>query len=245
MIKFRQKDFSHYVVSDAIKGAAIGGLMGGGASDFINGALPAVPTFKSSDGKFTKHWNKGAGILNNKHTTKDGRSVYDNEANKRRTLSTTSGVIIGAALGALIGGVKDIYNKINEKRNLYGNMTNKVIRALKNKGYREDVDFTINPKVADRLKTRVCFVITKDGEGLRLMVNLKGDSRLISTAKKVTDKLNNSSISVNTKNASNVYNDILITTARSRAKSSDANLISELTANFINAEYPVYLVEVG
>jgi hypothetical protein len=236
MIKFRQKGFSHYFLNDAVKGAAIGGFIGGGSTGYINGALPAIPTFKQGAQGGKQRWNEFAKILN-----KDPRNSKK-EQQRKRLVGTTAGMIIGAALGALVGGVKDITEKINQKNNLCGKVTDDVVKILKRNGKEEDVDFTLNPKVADKIRTKVCFVLTRDGDGLRLLINLKNDNNLAKATTKITKQLG-PGVTTKRQTASDRYNEILIMT--SNGFKSDTRLITNLIEDFIEEGYPVYIVEVG
>lgn len=258
MIKFRQKDFSHYVVSDAIKGAALGGtILGGGVGLLGEGRPINISGLKVSEsGKapsFRKGWNQAISDLSNhdfkkEDIYKDGnkvgtRKVQKVDTNYQRALGTGAGIIIGGALGALVGAIKDISTKISQNNNKYGYLTNGVAKELKKYGLKEDVDFTMNSKVADKLGSKICFVITRNGEGLRILVNLKNDPRLSDVAKKVTKQLSTRA-NVRHQSASDRYNEIMISTA-SGTKSTDIVFISELIENFTAAGYPVYIVEVG
>lgn len=236
MTHFRRKTFSSYVIKDAVKGAAIGGLLGGGSSSFIGGVLPGVPKFKEG-GEFKTNWNEGARILNG-----EDKNPNDKFGNRRRLLGTSAGVVIGAALGALVGATKDISEYISGRRNLQGKLTNGIVDKLK-KNWEEDINFTLNPKVADKLGTKVCFVVTRNGEGIRLLVNLKNDQKLGIVSEKILKKLKTKA-QVRTQNTSDKYNEILVSTAPN-TKSTDIAFISELIDNFITAGYPVYIVEVG
>ena len=85
MIKFREKDFSNYIVDDTLKGAALGAT----ASTLYSGVSNKFPKFIPGSGKLNK-------------TSKDGKP----ESNG--LIMTGIGTLVGAALGALVGTVREI-----------------------------------------------------------------------------------------------------------------------------------------
>ena len=103
MITFRQKDFSNYIVSDALKGAKIGAAVG----TTIGGVgIKKLPKFIPGADKYN----------NMRHT----ETVTFKKDNKEQTKSTEIGradqglmimgasTILGAALGALVGAGRGV-----------------------------------------------------------------------------------------------------------------------------------------
>lgn len=200
MIKFRQKDFSNYIVSDAIKGASLGASVGA----LANGAGKVIPKFK--DGK----------------------------------VLTGVGAIIGAALGALVGTVRQVNEHYNRSK-ADDRLLNPIVNDLLRQGFRENIDFTRDPKTANKLSTKVCLVLNSNGSDFRILVNTVDDPDLKKLTKVLTKKLNSAEVSENF--ATNKYNEIQISTI----KNTKENLRTALyiIKGFIQGGYPTYMVEVG
>lgn len=236
MITFRQKDFSNYIVSDALKGAKIGAAVG----TTIGGVgIKKLPKFIPGADKYN----------NMRHT----ETVTFKKDNKEQTKSTEIGradqglmimgasTILGAALGALVGTVREIDKKIS-RLGADNRLMTKITSDLESVGYKEGKDYVRDTKMADRLKTKVCIVLTKDAADFRILINLVEDARLKQVADKTLRGLSgNAQVRHNT--ASNRYNEISISTISNA--SNNAKTVSEIAKGFIKAGYPVYLVEVG
>lgn len=201
MIKFREKNFSNYIVNDAIKGASIGASAGALAGGL---GIKKVPIFK--EGKMLA----GAGAL------------------------------IGAALGALVGTAKQVGGYFN-KRGADDRLMTPIIRELGKKYYREDQDYTRDPKKANQLGTKVCLVISSDGSDFKMLVNTVDDNNLKNLSKKLSKNIPSAQVSTNF--ATNKYNEIQISTVRDTRR--NLNAVLSVVKGFIEAGYPVYLVEVG
>lgn len=224
MIKFKQKDFSNYIVSDAVKGATIGAAVG---SVIGGGAAPEkLPVVKFLPG--AKKYN------NLRHGKKD----TEGKIKQQLTIMGTS-VILGAALGALLGTVKEIDKHVSQG-NADNRLMGSVIKELEKKGYKEGQDFTRDPKQATTFK--VCIVLTRDGANLRLLVNIVKDPKLKQTTDKVIRSLTGKP-QVRNNTASNKYNEISISTISNTP--SNIKTVTELASGFIKAGYPTYIVEVG
>lgn len=199
------------ILSDITTGAAIGGTAAG------IGSLFRKKFYKDKD-------------------SKNNESLFRNDL-----LLTSSGVVIGAALGALVGGIKEISTKINRKNTVDRRLMSKVIEYLKKDGLKEGIDFTKDPKTATSLKTKVCVVISKVSGELRISVNLVSDPKLKTVSDEIIKRLPN--IAASTEKMSDKFNDITITSISDA--SADAGLIVGVVEKFIHSGYPVYLVEVG
>lgn len=224
MIKFKQKDFSNYIVSDAVKGATIGAAVG---SVIGGGAAPEkLPVVKFLPG--AKKYN------NLRHGKKDTEGKI-----KQQLAIMGTSVILGAALGALLGTVKEIDKHVSQG-NADNRLMGSVIKELEKKGYKEGQDFTRDPKQATTFK--VCIVLTRDGANLRLLVNVVKDPKLKQTTDKVIRSLTGKP-QVRNNTASNKYNEISISTISNTP--SNIKTVTELASGFIKAGYPTYIVEVG
>lgn len=221
MIKFRKKDFS--VIGDTIKGASIGASIGGLSA----GIFP----------KEIKN-NKFLG-LNVSDSTRDKYNTTNK--NLRKVAAVAGGTIIGAALGALVGTVKNL-DEFNSKRSITGDrLMTDIVSNLKKLSFSEGEDFTRDPKMANQLRTKVCIVISRVSGDLRVLINTISDSKLKTITDETVNNIKNSSVVNNT--ASNNYNEITISTISDG--SADAGLVTGICEKFIRSGYPVYLVEVG
>lgn len=149
------------------------------------------------------------------------------------------GLLIGAALGTLVGYIKT-RNAANS-RNSVGdkNLMHTVLDNLKKTGFKEGKDFVRNPKEANMLKTKVCVVITRVNGDLKLLVNSARDPKL----QRVINEIHIPNTSVTTTNTSDRYNDITISAISDG--SADAGLVTGLCEYFIRSGFPVYLIEVN
>ena len=213
MIKFRQKKFS--ILSDIVNGASIGGTAGLVGSMFR-------PKTDPGQYKMDDYSNRN--------------SIYNS------TLGISAmGVVIGAALGALVGSIKEISTKVNRKNTVDRRLMYKVVEVLKKDGLKEGVNFTKDPKTATSLKTKVCIVISKNSGELRLSVNLVSDPKLKTISDEIIKRLPNTSAT--TEKMSDKFNDIIITSISDA--SADTGLIAGIIEKYVHSGYPVYLVEVG
>lgn len=233
MINFRRKDFS--ILSDAAQGAGIGAAIGSFGSIF---APDKVNNSRTIDRKTVG--NVSSFKFRNKTDYKI-RNNYNNLSNNQRKLAIAgAGAIIGAALGALVGLIKE-GDKWISRTNVDKRLMEKVIENLKKTSFKEGTDFTRDPKIADQLKTKVCVVITKISGDLRILINTVNDKKLKDLTDQTVKNIPNSSV-VNTKTSNN-YNEITISTISDG--SADAGLVTGICTKFIRSGYPVYLVEVG
>ena len=223
MIKFRPKNFS--ILSSTLRGAAIGGNIGALSSPLlinkesrINVSEKANPIFRRSANVF----NNSSGF-------------------QKRVLLTGASTLVGAALGALVGGIKELDNYISHKTTVDKRLMDRIVEDLKKTGFEEGVNFTRDPKTADRIKSPISVAITRNSGELRLLVNTIADKKLKDLTQQIIKNLPNSSAV--TQEERNRYNEISITTISDG--SADAGLIAGICEKFIRNKYPVYLVEVG
>lgn len=148
--------------------------------------------------------------------------------------------LVGAALGA-IAGMFEEGEKLISKKKVDDRLMKRVVEDLKKTGFREGTDFTLDPKKASEMKTKVCIVITKNSGELKVLINTQADSKLESITSRLTKNIPNTSAI--TKKVSDKFNDITITTISD--SSADVGLIAGIAESFIRNKYPVYLIEVG
>lgn len=218
MIKFRPKNFS--ILSNTLTGAVVGGNLGLISGPFIVGKNNKI---KTSNPKFRAL-----------------EKLNDSNFNKKVAL-IGAGTLIGAALGALVGGAKELDQFISHKTTVDKRLMDKVVDDLKKTGFEEGINFTRDPKTADRIKSPVSVAITRNSGELRLLVNAIADKKLKDLTSQLIKNLPNSSAV--TQEEKNRYNEISITTISDG--SADVGLISGICEKFIRNKYPVYLVEVG
>ena len=151
------------------------------------------------------------------------------------------GTIIGAGLGLLVGLTKDISTRVNRATTVDARLMQGVIENLKKDHFKEEIDYTRDPKTANDLKMKVCIVISKNSGNMQLLVNTVADTKLKTVAINMTKNIPNTA-TVNTK-LSDKYNDISISTISD--SSANIGLVTGIAEYFIRNKYPVYLVEVG
>jgi hypothetical protein len=151
------------------------------------------------------------------------------------------GTIIGAGLGLLVGLTKDISTKVNRATTVDARLMQGVIENLKKDNFREGIDYTRDPKIANDLKMKVCIVISKNSGNMQLLVNTVADTKLKTVTLNMAKNIPNTA-TVNTK-LSDKYNDISISTVSD--SSANIGLVTGIAEYFIRNKYPVYLVEVG
>ena len=138
----------------------------------------------------------------------NGNEAGKQEAWRDALKISIAGTIIGAALGALVGGIKEISTQVNRKKTVDRRLMSKVIEYLKKDGLKEGIDFTKDPKTATSLKTKVCVVISKVSGELRISVNLVSDPKLKTVSDEIIKRLPN--IAASTEKMSDKFNDITI-----------------------------------
>lgn len=148
-------------------------------------------------------------------------------------------VLVGAALGLVLGITRKIA-EISSRNRSNQRIINTVSTLLKKRGFKEDLDFTRDPKFADLEKTKVTLVVNRGNGDLKLALNLNSDDKLEKVCTKALEILPSKTKTF--RKESNRYNEIMITTL---SGGNDAVLISDLIEKFIRAGYPVYMIEVG
>ena len=265
MIKFRQKDFSNYIVRDAIKGAGLGastGIMLGGlgfAPEKLKDWVPGHSKYnelKPEKEPWTKYndqskkseiqyRNSGNGkYIGSKGENIDGsdkkiimKDAGPGASQNQKYVFLAATTILGAALGAIVGAIrtaKDAARVTNQR------LLKQVLPRLKSKGHVEGKDYTMDPKKANEIPTKVCIVLSSASGELQTIINSKDDPKL----KKVVDGIVRRSpgrAQVTTQN--NRFNEITITTEKRTA--ANVNQVVSIIESFVESGYPVYIVEVG
>ena len=148
------------------------------------------------------------------------------------------GLLVGAALGFLVGATKSIGLSHNRENTIDARLLDNVERKLRK--FKLDKDYTRDPKIANELRTKVCLVVSKYSDDLRVLINTANDPELKKVSYKIASSIPKGSIKTTTE--SNKFNEITLSTLSS---GKDASVIAEITKSFIQSGYPVYLVEVG
>lgn len=162
----------------------------------------------------------------------------DNFINNSKSVGIST--LVGAALGAVIGLIRDGEQLIKRSR-VDNRLMSFVVDGLKGQGFKEGSDFTRDPKKATQLKTKVCIVITKVSGEFSLLVNTISDNKLKNITSELIKNLPNTS--TYTENISDKFNDITISSISD--SSVTAGLVIGICERFIRSRFPVYLVEVG
>ena len=247
-IKFMQK-LNSFTGRYAMKGAALGGAVAGGS-------LPFMGQFLGKDSRKetvreSKRTEKNGDIV--KETTKRVDYIPTNTSPKymnklsrldpglRNALIEVGGIAVGATLGALVGAIKDVSNFIGRKRSINNRLMKDVLVQLRKIGFREGKDYTLDPKVANLLKTKVCLVVSRSSDSLRLLINTVNDNTLKTISGGIVKNL--PTMTTVTDKVSDKFNEINITTMTSN--NGDAGWIASIAEKFIREGFPVYLVEVG
>lgn len=264
MIKFRQKDFSNYIVRDAIKGASLGAGLGittaglGFAPEKLKSWVPGHNQYnklKKSTQPWTKYNDKTKqqeiqyrNKSNGKYVSKE--SLVDGSDKEMIMMETGPGAtqgqkyvflaattILGAALGAIVGAIRTAKDAARSTNN---RLLKQVLPRLKSMGLVEGKDYTMDPKKANEIPTKVCIVLSSASGELQTVINSKDDRQL----KQVVDKIVRMSpgrSQVSTQN--NRFNEITITTAKNTT--ANVNQVISIIKSFVENGYPVYIVEVG
>jgi K+-sensing histidine kinase KdpD len=152
-------------------------------------------------------------------------------------------VLIGSALGALagafLGATKAVDSKISQSMSGH-KLIREVIKNLERAGYKKDIEWTTDPKKASLMKTKVCIVISRSSDELGLLVNMASDPELKKVSAEVVKNLPWGSKA--TEKVSDRFNEIQISSIPAK---TDATYIFGKIEKFIQAGFPVYLIEVG
>lgn len=160
MIKFRAKNFSNYMLSDAATGAQAGAALGTLFAPFSVSALSKM-TGRSWRGNWLKYTGGSIG----------------------------AGLLAGSVLGLIFGAARQYNEKRNRATTVDDRLMKWITTDLKNRGFVEGRDFTRDPKVADLLRTRISIVVSRVNGDLQLVINAADDIKLSKLAYEVTSTL--------------------------------------------------------
>lgn len=233
MVKFKEKNFG--LLGDMAKGAAIGTAVGGGMTKFyLGGKKSKVIEFGKEESDKDKKPEKSPDTSEKPKT----RRV---ELNAQA--GAIAGAVVGAALGAIASGIKAASFYINRKKTVDNRLMRDIVKSLENRGHKEGMSFTRDPRKADLLKTKVSIVVYKYSDELRIVVNSVSDPKLDKISQTLTERLAKTQKAIYNEEISGKYKDLKITAISD--PSTDAEVISWVASTFIENGYPVYLVEVG
>ena len=170
-----------------------------------------------------------------------GKAIFEKGDEQHQNIAMLSGLIAGAALGALAGVIDKQRTRFNRKTTVDSRLMDTIVENLRKDNFKEGKDFTRDPKIANQLKTKVCICISKVSGDLRILINMVSDPKLQGLAKDLVKNIPNKS-AVNER-TSDKFNDITITTISD--SSMDAGLVTGVAERFIHSGYPIQLVEVG
>lgn len=245
-IKFFQKSNSH-TADMARNGAFIGGSLTSLSAPF----LPSKIGGKFNKIERTYINDKGKKVIDHITEWEDSkdykypgfRDKYNKGSNTglNKLLLSLGGMAVGAALGAIVGGIMDLSEAKYRKSTVNARLLKGVVENLKKSGYVEGEDFTRDPKKANLMKTKVCLVISKTADSVRLLINTIKDPKLKTLSSGIIKNL--PSMTTVTEKASDRFNELNITTMTTN--NGDAVWVESVIERFITSGYPVYLVEVG
>lgn len=244
LTRFFQKNNSSKTLEYARYGGLIGAGLGNGLGSFLPNQIGKKKiNIKKVNEKGETHTEpKWVNDPNFKHPKfrKAYNSFGENRAARILALSA-AGTLVGAALGATIGGIIDATNAISKKTTVNNRLMKEVVRNLQKMGYSEGREFVRDPKRATLMKTKVCLVISKSADTMKLLVNTVKDKELQEITSGIVKNL--PEMSTITEKASDRFNELNITTMTTNR--GDATWVSSVAERFIASGYPVYLVEVG
>jgi len=254
MIQFKQKEYGinrdNKILSGALKGAGYGATVGGAVTGFI------TPKFISSklnaskvvgdslSGKLKDKFDKLSVITESPVKDENGAVIkYEKKKDdsKQRLAIFGASTLIGTALGALVGAAKEL-NGIISRANANSRRMKDIVRAISSK-FKEGKDFTRDPKTANLLKTKVCIVISHDAAEFKTVINTVDDKQLKTLTNKILKEIDSPLQISNKDQISNKFNEVSIATVEN--PKDDVNLIKKISESFMEAGYPVYLVEIG
>jgi hypothetical protein len=175
----------------------------------------------------------GAGLaLQYMHQTQTG-------SNRAKAMVPLVGAALGGLAGSLWGIAKTIVTKISQSGTGH-KLIEEVIKNLKRAGYKQDQQWTLDPKRASLMKSKVCVVISRSEDNTGILINMANDPKLKEISQEITDSLPTGFRE--TEKMSDRFNEIQISSFPDK---SDATYIFMVLEKFIKRGFPVYLIEVG
>lgn len=221
-----------------------GGILGGGIASGANMFLPKRIGSKLVGGKKDKDGNIHLEYVNDpRYKHPKFRKKYNKamDSGFGQLLVSLGGVAIGATLGAIAGAIMDWSKAKDRKTTVNQRLMRGVLEFFRRAGYIEGQDFVRDPKRANLMKTKVCLVISRSADSLRLLINTINDPKLKKLSSEIVKNL--PAMTTVTEKASDRFNELNITTMTTN--NGDAVWVGSVAERFITAGYPVYLVEVG
>ena len=239
-------------VFPVVAGAVDGGLIGGLGGYFV-GKAQYLDDLKEGDDKKKKKKKKQPsekryGEITNTAlkggswglTLGTGFAAFmKGKTPQAKALVALTGAALGALAGTVWGTVKAVDSKISQSESGH-KLIKEVIKNLNRAGYKRDSEWTTDPKTANLMKTKVCVVFSRSADELGLMINMASEPELKKISEEATKNLPWGSKA--TEKISDRFNEIQITSIPSK---TDAVYIFGKIEKFIQAGYPVYLIEVG
>lgn len=151
--------------------------------------------------------------------------------------------LVGAALGGLAGSLWGVVKTLDTKisQSLTGHkLIEEVIKNLKRAGYREGQQWTLDPKKATLMKSKVCVVLSQSADNTGILVNMANDPKLKEISVEIINSLPTGFRE--TEKISDRFNEIQISSFPDK---TDATYIFTVLEKFIKRGFPVYLIEVG
>jgi hypothetical protein len=151
--------------------------------------------------------------------------------------------LVGAALGGLAGSLWGVVKTLDTKisQSLTGHkLIEEVIKNLKRAGYREGQQWTLDPKKATLMKSKVCVVLSQSADNTGILINMANDQKLKEISLEITNSLPTGFRE--TEKISDRFNEIQISSFPDK---TDATYIFTVLEKFIKRGFPVYLIEVG
>lgn len=151
--------------------------------------------------------------------------------------------LVGAALGGLAGSLWGIAKTIDTKISQSGTghkLIEEVIKNLKRAGFKEDQQWTLDPKRATLMKSKVCIVLSRSADNTGILINMANDPKLKGISEEITNSLPTGFRE--TEKMSDRFNEIQISSFPDK---TDATYIFTILEKFIKQGFPVYLMEVG
>lgn len=160
-------------------------------------------------------------------------------SNRAKAMVPLVGAALGGLAGSLWGVVKTLDTKISQS--LTGHkLINEVIKNLKRAGFKEGQQWTLDPKKASLMKSKVCVVLSQCADNTGILINMANDPKLKGISSEITNSLPTGFRE--TEKMSDRFNEIQISSFPDK---TDATYIFTVLEKFIKNGFPVYLIEVG
>jgi hypothetical protein len=151
--------------------------------------------------------------------------------------------LVGAALGGLAGSLWGLTKTLDTKISQSGTghkLIEEVVKNLKRAGFKEGQQWTLDPKKASLMKSKVCVVLSQSADNTGILINMANDQKLKEISEEITNTLPTGFRE--TEKMSDRFNEIQISSFPDK---TDATYIFMVLEKFIKRGFPVYLIEVG